>query len=71
MKVNSVSAEYVDARLNEAELSLLNNALNEILNGIDIEEFETRLGASRRESRALLEEIGSILAQMAQLKIDG
>jgi hypothetical protein len=48
----------------EAELVLLNNALNEVLNGLDVPEFDTRLGASRQEAEELLKQIGSLLSKI-------
>jgi hypothetical protein len=43
------------------ELILINNALNEVCNGIDIREFSTRLGASRSEAEELLDAIGKLI----------
>jgi hypothetical protein len=45
------------------ELVLLNNALNEVCHGVDIDdaEFLTRLGGSRAEAKALLDHIGRAL----------
>jgi hypothetical protein len=45
----------------EAELVLVNNALNEVCNGLAIEEpeFATRLGADRETAERLLQEIGN------------
>lgn len=45
------------------ELALIANALNEVCNGLDIEdvEFFTRLGADRDEARGLLAELGLAL----------
>jgi hypothetical protein len=47
--------------MTQAELALINNALNEVTNGLHIEdwEFETRLGASREEARSLLSEVSA------------
>lgn len=65
-----VVAEQVDGAsrsvrvvLGEQELALLANALNEVCNGVDIEDFEfsTRLGVERSEARELLAEIGAVL----------
>lgn len=65
-----VVAEHVDGQsrtarvvLGEMELALLANALNEVCNGVDIEDFEfsTRLGVERSEARELLAEIGAVL----------
>jgi hypothetical protein len=51
------------------ELRLLNNALNEVCNGVreldtDVE-FATRLGASREQGRGLLREIRAALDEGA------
>lgn len=45
------------------ELIMLNNALNEVCNGIDIHdsEFQTRLGFERSELAALLDEMHRLL----------
>jgi hypothetical protein len=37
------------------ELVILNNALNEICNGVDIPQFETRVGYPRERVEALFE----------------
>jgi len=49
--------------LTDAELVILNNALTEVCNGVHIDdaEFETRLGATREEARALLLRISGLL----------
>jgi hypothetical protein len=54
--------EFADIRLSAHELILINNALNEVCNGVDIDdaEFATRLGAEREELRQLLSDIGSL-----------
>jgi hypothetical protein len=45
------------------EALVLVNALNEVCNGIEIEdwEFATRLGADREEARALLGRLGRLV----------
>jgi hypothetical protein len=50
-------------RLTDDELVWLNNALNEVCNGVDIadSEFSTRLGGSRQELRVLLARINAML----------
>lgn len=57
-----IDAEGVTIRLSKPELGLVNNALNEIANGVDISdsEFQTRLGGSRSDVRQLLMEVGDI-----------
>ena len=44
-----------------SELVILNNALNEICNGIDVEEFSTRMGATREAAELMLRRISSML----------
>jgi len=52
-----------DLRVSEGELVLLNNALNEVCNGVDFcdAEFQTRLGVPREQARILLARIGATL----------
>ncbi|MBP2198992.1 hypothetical protein [Pantoea cypripedii] len=65
MNLLSVTKTNAEVNVTEEELLILNSALNEICNGIDIAEFETRVGSKRNEVLALLSGIGSILDKMA------
>lgn len=47
--------------LNRAELEIINNALNEVCHGLDIEEFPVRMGASKPEVLRLLHRVNSLL----------
>ncbi len=60
MEQITVDTEGVTIRLSKAELGLVNNALNEVANGVEIadSEFRTRLGESRSDVRQLLAEVG-------------
>ncbi|NNN21002.1 MAG: hypothetical protein HKL80_03255 [Acidimicrobiales bacterium] len=49
-------------RLSRDEVLLLNNALNEVCNAIEVWEFSTRLGSKREEALEMLNEIGRALA---------
>lgn len=51
--------------LSSEELRILNNALNEVLNGIAVPEFNTRMGASRAEVAALLRLLRQTLDRMS------
>ncbi len=44
--------------LSKAEIGIINNALNEVCNGVDIPEFETRLGCTLSVAKNLLERMG-------------
>jgi predicted DNA-binding protein (UPF0251 family) len=58
----AVDPDGVTIRLSRAELVVVNNALNEVANGIDISdsEFQTRLGESRSKVRQLLAEVKAV-----------
>jgi hypothetical protein len=53
----------MDVRVSRDELIAINNALNEVCNGIQIEDFEfqTRLGSDRSVLRDLLDEVAGII----------
>ena len=64
MKLITTDGDRVTIAFSNAELSLVNNALNEVANGIDISdaEFHARLGEARSEAQRLLAEIGPCIA---------
>jgi hypothetical protein len=66
MELIASNGQHSTIRLSNSELMLINNALNEVANGIDIAdtEFHTRLGASRLEARQLLTMVGECLSEM-------
>ena len=56
--------------LSKDELILLNNALNEVCNGIHLDhdgEFRTRLGTTRDRAKATLREIGQLIDSLDAL----
>ena len=59
---------WAGVRLTTDELRLLNNALNEVCNGVNFcdSEFATRLGVERNIARGLLDQIGTLLDTMAE-----
>lgn len=61
MKLLKRDGTAYTVELSEAELMLLNNALNEVCNGIEVAEFHSRLGATENEAQALLKRINSLL----------
>jgi hypothetical protein len=50
------------------ELIMINNALNEVTHGIDLFEFETRMGASRAEVESVLNEFNKVILTIEQIK---
>ena len=53
MQILKASDGTCSLNVDEEELTVLNNALNEICNGIHIAEFETRVGATMQIGSAL------------------
>jgi hypothetical protein len=66
MKVVKVTSSHALVEMDMGELLVINNALNEVCNGIDIPEFDTRIGASIADTRLLLGRIGQIIDDMSQ-----
>ncbi len=64
MKIQQVLKDGIVIQFAEDELLILNNALNEVCNGLDLWEFATRMGASREKVLALLQQISQSLASV-------
>ena len=56
--------DSITMRLSEGEVYILKNALNEVCNGIDVPEFQTRMGVERDEVEALLGQMSSFLRNL-------
>lgn len=65
MNLLSVTKGNAEINITESELLILNSALNEVCNGIDIAEFETRIGSEKDDVVALLNKVGNILDKMS------
>jgi hypothetical protein len=65
MKIEKTPEGMFSIRATEEELLILNNALNEICNGLPLRDFETRVGASLSSAEALLKEVGTALDENA------
>jgi hypothetical protein len=65
MQTAKLADGQVTVQLNVDDISLLNNALNEVCNGVHLSDpdFETRLGVSRAKARDLLRQIHDLLVQ--------
>ena len=64
MEVIDSTFEWSHIGMSRDELLIVNAALNEVCSGIEVFEFETRIGADRERVAALLQEIGSLLDKM-------
>lgn len=67
MEIFEKTGNHSLVRYDRDELMIINNALNEVLNGIDLFEFETRIGESRGRVEMLLKDVGTLLDEMDSL----
>jgi hypothetical protein len=65
LRYNGSSPDLLaSVELTRAELGILNNAMNEVCNGIHLEgEFDTRMGCTVEQARALLAKIHSLASR--------
>lgn len=61
MKLIGKNGRAYTVEFDEAELELINNALNEVCNGLDISEFKTRLGQTHEAAQDLLKRVNALL----------
>lgn len=61
MKFSFLKSDKFHIEMKIEDLLLINAALNEVCNGVDVFEFETRIGASREEAGSLMDAISSII----------
>ena len=64
MEVIDATGTQSHIGISRDELLIVNAALNEVYNGIEVFEFETRIGADRERVAALLREVGLLLDKM-------
>jgi len=60
MRVMKTGNNEFHLAISEQELIIINNSLNEICHGINIHEFQTRIGASKEAVGNLLSQIHAI-----------
>lgn len=60
MNAIQISREIITIELAKNELGVLTNALNEVCNGIEVWEFDTRMGIKIEDARVLLASLASI-----------
>ena len=60
MRVLEAGKGKAVVELSDKEIVALNNALNEVCNGIEIPEFATRMGVQLSEAKALLANLKEI-----------
>ncbi len=63
MKVEEVEKKKVTLSLSREELLILHQALNEVLNGLDVPELSTRMGAEREEVATLMQRLRGAIGE--------
>ena len=61
MKIGKDKLDTFLLHVNRDELLIINNALNEVCNGLPLRDFETRMGAHLPEVESLLSLVGQAL----------
>ena len=61
MKFTGMRGHQFEVQLSYNELLVVNNALNEVCNGIEVPEFHARIGASLEDVQRVLEALGNII----------
>lgn len=64
MKLLKNSSSSVDIRMSIDELITIYQSLNEVCNGIDLFEFQTRIGVPREEVSALMKILSKAINQI-------
>jgi hypothetical protein len=65
MRISSIPGPSTILEFDREELTTLNNALNEVSNGIDLRgESETRMGTTREKAQALLGVLHSLVSKL-------
>lgn len=65
MNIIKINKDKITIDLSKDELGVLSNALNEVCNGIEVWEFDTRIGVEIENARILLESLN-----LAYIKTD-
>jgi len=64
MKIKSLTKHNVVLEFTREELDIIKNALNEVCHGIEIEEFQTRMGEDLEDVKQFLDQIWDITKKM-------
>ena len=64
MQIQQVEKETATIHVSKEELVILNNVLNEVCNGLYLNEFSMRVGTPRENVKDLLAQIGKIIDAM-------
>jgi hypothetical protein len=66
MTTLDLDADNATISLSLTELYIVNNAVNEVCNALDIDEFSTRMGVEREDASKFLEQIHALITHLEQ-----
>ena len=66
MNAIKINKDKIILEISKDELGVLSNALNEVCNGIEVWEFDTRMGIKIDNARVMLESLTSIYKKANQ-----
>ena len=66
MNAIKIDNDKVILEISKDELGVLSNALNEVCNGIEVWEFDTRMGVRLENAKIILESLTSIYKKVNQ-----
>lgn len=69
MKIARIAPMQVTVELRREECITLKNALNEVCNALDIDEFSTRMGVDPESVAILLQQFGALVHTMQTSKM--
>ena len=61
MKLDKIHGNEITATFSVSDLETINNALNEVCNALDLDDFQTRIGVTMDEALILLAHISEVL----------
>lgn len=64
MKLEKTIDKEVFISVSVEELETISNALNEVCNALDLDEFQTRMGVTLDEAQALLARISAVFLEI-------
>ncbi len=65
MELREITSTGATAHLSVDEMLIISNALNEVCNALDLNEFATRMGAERQDVLRLLKDFGAAHDKLA------
>ena len=67
MTIIQVLRDGATVTLSSTELYMINNALNEVCNALDMDDFSIRMGVERADAAELLKQIHALVARMKHI----